>query len=48
MMNGIFRNVRLDYRNPSAHRDKVTITSAKNCIEYIIDVQHKLENILTR
>lgn len=38
--------VRLDYRNPSAHRDKVTITSAKNCIEYVIDVQHMLKEML--
>ena len=39
--------VRLDYRNPSAHRDKVTITSAKNCIEYVIDVQHMLKEMLS-
>lgn len=38
--------VRLDYRNPSAHRDKLTITSAKNCIEYVIDVQHMLKEML--
>ena len=46
MINGIFRKVRLDYRNPSAHRDKVTITSAKNCIEYVIDVHHMLKEML--
>lgn len=38
--------VRLDYRNPSAHKGKVTITSAKNCMEYVIDVQHMLKEIL--
>lgn len=38
--------VRLDYRNPSAHRDELTITSAKNCIEYVIDVQHMLREML--
>lgn len=38
--------VRLDYRNPSAHRDELTITSAKNCIEYVIDVQHMLKEML--
>ena len=32
--------VRLDYRNPAAHRDRMTITSAKECLEYVIDVQH--------
>ncbi|MGN0514313.1 MAG: DEAD/DEAH box helicase family protein [Lachnospiraceae bacterium] len=38
--------VRLDYRNPSAHRDELTITSAKNCIEYVIDVHHMLKEML--
>ncbi len=38
--------VRLDYRNPSAHRDELTITSAKNCLEYVIDVQHMLKEML--
>ena len=38
--------VRLDYRNPSAHRDRLTITSAKNCLEYVIDVHHMLKEML--
>lgn len=38
--------VRLDYRNPSAHRGELTIVSAKNCIEYVIDVQHMLKEML--
>ena len=38
--------VRLDYRNPSAHRDRLTITSAKGCLEYVIDVQHMLKEML--
>ena len=38
--------VRLDYRNPSAHRDRLTITSAKECLEYVIDVQHMLREML--
>ena len=39
--------VRLDYRNPAAHRDRMTITSAKECLEYVIDVQHMLKNMLS-
>ena len=39
--------VRLDYRNPSAHRDRLTITSAKGCLEYVIDVQHMLKEMLS-
>lgn len=39
--------VRLDYRNPSAHRDRLTITSARGCLEYVIDVQHMLKEMLS-
>ena len=39
--------VRLDYRNPSAHRDRLTITSAKGCLDYVIDVQHMLKEMLS-
>ena len=39
--------VRLDYRNPSAHRDRLTITSAKGWLEYVIDVQHMLKEMLS-
>ena len=39
--------VRVDYRNPAAHRDRMTITSAKECLEYVIDVQHMLKNMLS-
>ena len=39
--------VRLDYRNPSAHRDRLTITSAKACLEYVIDVQRMLKEMLS-
>lgn len=38
--------VRVDYRNPSAHRGELTITSAKHCLEYVIDVQHMLKEML--
>jgi hypothetical protein len=38
--------VRLDYRNPSAHRDRLTITSARECMGYVIDVQHMLREML--
>jgi hypothetical protein len=38
--------VRLDYRNPAAHRDRLSITSAKECMEYVIDVQHMLKEML--
>lgn len=39
--------VRKDYRNPAAHRDSLTITSAKECLEYVIDVQHMLRKMLS-
>ena len=39
--------VRLDYRNPSAHRDRLDITSARSCLEYVIDVQHMLKEMLS-
>ncbi len=39
--------VRLDYRNPSAHRDRLTITSARACLEYVIDVQRMLKEMLS-
>ncbi len=38
--------VRLDFRNPSAHKDRLTITTAKECLEYVIDVQHMLREML--
>ena len=38
--------VRLDYRNPAAHRGHLTITSAESCLNYVIDVQHKLKQML--
>ena len=38
--------VRLDYRNPSAHRGRLTRTSAQNCMEYVIDVHHMLREML--
>lgn len=38
--------VRLDYRNPAAHRDRLTITSAKECLAYVFDVQHMLKEML--
>ncbi len=38
--------VRLDYRNPSAHRDRLTRTSAQKCMEYVIDVHHMLREML--
>ncbi len=31
--------VRMDYRNPAAHKDQLSMTSAKECMEYVIDVQ---------
>ncbi len=40
--------VRLDYRNPSAHRDRLSKTSAKACLDYVIDVQHMLRNMLSK
>lgn len=39
--------VRLDYRNPAAHRDSLSMTSAKECMEYVIDVQHMLKDMLS-
>ena len=39
--------VRVDYRNPSAHKDRLTITSAKNCLEYVIGIHHMLKEMLS-
>ena len=38
--------VRVDYRNPSAHRGELSITSAKHCLEYVIDVHHMMKEML--
>ena len=38
--------VRVDYRNPSAHRGALTIISAKKCFDYIIDIEHMLREML--
>ena len=43
----IVEKVRLDYRNPAAHRGRLTITSARECLEYVVEVQHKLKIMLT-
>ena len=39
--------VRLDYRNPAAHRDRLSLTSAKECLDYVIEVEHKLKDMLS-
>ena len=38
--------VRIDYRNPSAHRGELSIISAQKCFNYIIDIEHMLKNML--
>ncbi len=38
--------VRMDYRNPAAHKDQLSMTSAKECMEYVIDVQKMLKEML--
>ncbi len=38
--------VRVDYRNPAAHRQRLTITTAKECFDYVLDVQHMLKEML--
>lgn len=38
--------VRSDYRNPAAHRDKLTAVSARECLEYVIETQKKLKEMI--
>ncbi|HHZ01641.1 MAG TPA: hypothetical protein GX396_01700 [Tissierellia bacterium] len=38
--------VRLDYRNPSAHRGRLPVTKAIDCWEYVIEIQKRLKVIL--
>ena len=38
--------VRVDYRNPAAHRNSLNVVSAKECIDYMIETYKKLKEIL--
>lgn len=38
--------VRLDYRNPAAHKNRLTRTSAEDCIKYVVEVQKMLKIML--
>lgn len=40
--------VRMDYRNPAAHRHSLNKTTAKACLDYIIDIQKTLKRILEK
>ena len=39
--------IRLDYRNPAAHKDLMSEQDASDCLEYIIDVEKALQNTLS-
>lgn len=38
--------VRCDYRNPAAHRNRINITTAEECIKYVIDRERMLRKML--
>ena len=38
--------VRKDYRNPSAHKKALTLIKAQECLNYVVDVQKMLKNML--
>lgn len=40
--------VRIDYRNPSAHRGNLNQITALECLNYVIDVQKKLKYFLSQ
>lgn len=42
----IINRVREKYRNPSAHKTKMTFDIAKECLEYLVDIQRALGEIL--
>ena len=42
----IIEKIRNDYRNPSAHKGRMNYVNAKECIDYVIDVQKKLKELL--
>lgn len=39
--------VRLDYRNPAAHRGEIGIVSAEECLKYVIETENKLGKMLS-
>lgn len=43
----IVEKVRKDYRNPAAHKSSMLSTTAKECMDYMIDVQCALKTILS-
>ena len=38
--------VRVDYRNPAAHKNALTAVSAEECIKYVIETQKMLRKML--
>ena len=38
--------IRKDYRNPAAHRQRIGKITAKECLDYIVDTQRILKEIL--
>ncbi|MBR0161980.1 MAG: hypothetical protein IJQ02_11955 [Oscillospiraceae bacterium] len=42
----VAEKVRIDFRNPSAHRQQLPITSAKECMDYLLDRLKKLKLLL--
>lgn len=38
--------VRTDYRNPASHKDAIKLVTAKQCLDYVINVQMKLKEML--
>lgn len=42
----IIETVRVNYRNPAAHRESINQITAKECLEYLIDTYRKIKEIL--
>ena len=38
--------VRNHYRNPAAHKNALNLTSAKDCLDYVVEVEYKLKYML--
>ncbi len=38
---------RTDYRNPAAHKDSLTKTSAEQCLNYVVEVDKMMKEMLS-
>ena len=41
----IIQKIKDDYRNKAAHKESMDVVVAKDCLDYIIEVQRKLNQI---